>query len=91
MDDQDQRMREAYRNAASNRLAFGFESEGPARDDPATDRISAALAILSARGYPATDPVLMVMPADMADMFDWANDPSVVQLPLGADDPDLNA
>lgn len=74
MDDQEQRRREAYRNAASNLLAFGYE-ELPG------DPITAALAILAARGHEATDPVILTMPSDMADMVDWAGDPSVIGVP----------
>jgi hypothetical protein len=46
------------------------------------DPLSAGLAILAARGYEATDPVILTMPRELADMVDWASDPSVVRLPL---------
>jgi hypothetical protein len=50
------------------------------------DPVSAALAILAARGYEATDPVILTMPRELADMVDWASDPSVIRLPLAAED-----
>ena len=107
MDDQisDERRREAHRNAASNRLAFGHEAHRvrsptsgawhPCQCSRAEDHvgaiapadpISAGLAILAARGYEATDPVILTMPRELADMVDLASDPSVVRLPLAAED-----